>query len=221
MCVYPRVCVMCGVWANEQLQITALERCQGSRAVNHECELTPPPLFISETHAHMWWALEHAGVWGSQMSHLPIQSSNIRYLLLTDPWHHWLVWCFFQLLSPPLPISPTSPASIAVVIHYMHIHHRNACKAWIPCWNWDENKAFQQFQTSCSRPMDAHSSYRWFIDLLTDVMSERDEDTCGGGAAETHGVTIFTASWLSQLKTGCVSTFSEILKVHSCSRLNK
>lgn len=45
--------------------------------------LTPP--FIFTTHAHMWWALEHAGVWGPQMSQLPIQSPKTWNLFPIDP----------------------------------------------------------------------------------------------------------------------------------------
>lgn len=45
--------------------------------------------------------------------------------------------------------------------------------------------------------------------MLTDEMSERNEDTCGGGAVEIHGMTISTAHWLSRLKMWFISTFPE------------
>ncbi len=56
-------------------------------APNYSCEsrVWVKSPFIFKTHAQMWWALEHTGVWGLQMSRLPIQSPKILYRLPKTP----------------------------------------------------------------------------------------------------------------------------------------
>lgn len=97
---------------------TALNRSAWTLRKQLSCEsrvLNPP--FIFTTHAHMWWrALGHAGVWGSEMSHLTNESPNIWNLFPTYPSNN-TNWCFSSYGPLPFLSFLTLPASISVGIH--------------------------------------------------------------------------------------------------------
>lgn len=107
----------------------------------------------------MWWALEHAGVWGCQMSHFPkskVQISKIWSLQIHNKTHLYTFFFFFlNPLSLPHFSFPPIPTLPRLTFRWYSHPSSNSVHIPITWWAWNQNKALQHSQTSRSNGTDA------------------------------------------------------------------